>query len=209
MDDFRKYQLQAIAELFECVLGLPEIMSLEDSIVSLCVFTISSTNNSVETGTNFNSVKLTSSLFGNNQSNKEQLGDTFLKFSELPYGLKQENIEKNRHGKVFDQVENNSKISIRRRKDAEAEVLNPPKKRATSKAIPMIESRITGNSHHPLEDAHERIPDSSHQRDHTGEGDINAKFSFRYKSEKRYMENKHVKTSSKSIQEGDQENGNS
>ncbi|PSN29611.1 hypothetical protein C0J52_26458 [Blattella germanica] len=40
--------------------------------------------------------------------------------------------------------------SIQRRKDNEAELHNPPKKRATSKAIPTIEYRTTGNSHLPL-----------------------------------------------------------
>ncbi|PSN38968.1 hypothetical protein C0J52_11343 [Blattella germanica] len=34
--------------------------------------------------------------------------------------------------------------------DAVAEVPNPPKMRATSKAIPPIDSRTTGNSHLPL-----------------------------------------------------------
>ncbi|PSN46569.1 hypothetical protein C0J52_19705 [Blattella germanica] len=34
--------------------------------------------------------------------------------------------------------------------DAEAEVPNHPKKRTTSRAIPTINSRTTGNSHLPL-----------------------------------------------------------
>ncbi|PSN30348.1 hypothetical protein C0J52_26164 [Blattella germanica] len=35
-------------------------------------------------------------------------------------------------------------------KDTEAEVFNPPKKRATSKAISTIDSKTTGKSHLPL-----------------------------------------------------------